>query len=92
MKSLDQIIAELPPHRQVEIKRRALEMIERELGPELELETRCAHCGGYISIGLKPSLGRKCACVAVGESKPTRKRLPDPRIFGLFKPHKAKTV
>jgi hypothetical protein len=46
----------------------------------------CAKCQGYISINLKPKLGRKCACVAVGKSKPTRKRLPDPRIFGLFKP------
>jgi hypothetical protein len=38
MKTLDEIIAALPPHRQAEIKRRALEMIEKELGPDLELE------------------------------------------------------
>jgi hypothetical protein len=33
-------------------------------------EPRCPICGGYISINLKPNLGRKCACVAVGESEP----------------------
>jgi hypothetical protein len=38
MKSLDQIIAELPPQRQAEIKRRTLEMIREQLGPDLELE------------------------------------------------------
>ena len=38
MKTLDQIIAELTPDEQAAIKRRTLELIKEQLGPELELE------------------------------------------------------
>jgi hypothetical protein len=78
MKTLDQIIAELPPQRQAEIKRRTLEMIREQLGPDLELVTESVETGITITAIARELERTQCSdivrCSRCGKGTPQNEK------------------